>query len=493
MKINVVSVKPELVRDNLLVIPLAEEDAAKGNVSYPKSLIAALESKDFKAELNQTLVLYAEPSYGAKRIMCLGLGKRDELDKEKVRRAYSTAGKAARSLKVNALSIVVPTFEKIDLGSTASCIVEGLMLGSYSFSKYKTEKKDVLPELIGLTLILSERKHEVEAKKAAEKARIVCENVIFARNLVNENSKDKGSLAIEGIARKIARANRLRLNVLTEHDMKRLGMNLMLAVNSGSRKPPRLLILSYNGNVKSKDKYAVVGKGIIFDSGGLNLKLTGNIETMKIDMAGAATAFSTVKLASELKLKINLIALMPLCENMIGSAAYKPGDVFIAYNKKTVEITNTDAEGRLILADALAYAVDKIRPKMIVDLATLTGACIVALGKFTAGFMGNDKNYADKMMQASRATGEQIWELPLSDDFKDMQKSQIADMVNSSKTGGAGAIEGGMFLKNFVGKTPWIHLDIAGPAYMGDADFNYMVRGGTGFGVRLLLDFFEKV
>ena len=492
MKINVVSIKPELVRDNLLVIPLAEEDA-KEKPSYPRSLNAALENKDFKAELNQTLVLYAEHNYGAKRIMYLGMGKRDEIDKEKIRRAYSTAGKAARSLKVNALSAVMPEIEKINVASTASCLVEGLMLGSYSFSKYKTEKKDAPPDLIGLTLILSERKHEPEAKNAAEKARVVCENVIFARNLVNENSKDKSSLAIESITRKIARANRLKLDVLTEQHMKRLGMNLMLAVNSGSRKPPRLLVISYNGNTKSKDKYAVVGKGIIFDSGGLNLKLTGNIETMKIDMAGAVTALSTVKLASELKLKINLVALMPLCENMIGSASYKPGDVFVAYNKKTVEVANTDAEGRLILADALAYAVDRIKPKLIVDLATLTGACIVALGSFTAGLMSNNEEYSKKLKQSSKETGEQIWELPLSDDYKDLIKSQIADMSNMPKPNVAGAIAGGMFLKNFVGKTPWIHLDIAGPASTGDADFNYMVKGGTGFGVRLLLDFFEKL
>ena len=493
MKINVVFVKPELVRDSLLVVPVVEE-AAKERGSYTKSLNTAIESKDFKAELNQVLIIYPEQNYSAKRVMYIGLGKEAEIDKEKLRRAYAAVAKTAKTLKAGAYSILLPIIKSIDSISVAKCITEGLLLGSYGFTKYKTEKKELSPELKGLTLILSSQSHVTEIKRAVEKTRIICENVHFVRNLVNENSKDKSAVILEGMAKSIARTRRIRVNVLTEREMKRLGMNMMLAVNSGAQKPPRLLILSYYGNAKSKDKYAVVGKGIIFDAGGLNLKPTGYLETMKDDMAGAVTAFGVIKTAAELRLKINLVALMPLCENLIGPSSYKPGDVFSAYNKKTVEITNTDAEGRLILADTLSYAVERIKPKLIIDLATLTGACIIALGSLAAGLMSNDQEYANKLIESGKETGENIWQLPLLDDYKDLLKSPIADMVNSSKSKyGPGAIEGGLFLKNFIGKTPWIHLDIAGPAYLSESDFNYMIKGGTGFGLRALFDFFEKV
>lgn len=493
MKINVAFVKPELVVDGILVIPITEEEAAKEKASYPKALNAAIENKDFKGELSQTLILYPEHNYSAKRIMYTGLGKKSEIDKEKLRRAYSTAAKAAKSLKASNFSIILPIIESIDSITVARCVTEGILLGAYTFTKYKSDKKDVSPDIKGISLILSSQSHVTDIKRSVEKTRVICENVNFTRNLVNENSKDKNSLVIENISRKIARTHKIRLTALTERELKRLGMNLILAVNSGSQKPPRLLIMSYHGNNKSKDRYVIAGKGIIFDSGGLNLKPTGFMETMKSDMAGAATVLGFIKLASELRLKMNIIAMMPLCENLIGSHSYKPGDVFMAYNKKNVEITNTDAEGRLILADTLAYASEKIKPKLMIDLATLTGACIVALGKLTAGLMTNNEEYANKLKQSSKETNELIWELPLSDDYKDLSKSSIADLANSSNSKGtAGAIEGGLFLKNFVGKTPWMHLDIAGPSYL-DNDFNYMPKGGTGFGIRLLLDFFEKI
>src|SRR3989344_4158594 len=492
MRTNVVFVKPELVRDNLIIIPIMEEDSVE-KASYPKPLNKAIESKDFKGSLSQTLVFYPEHNYSAKRVLYIGLGKESELDKEKLRRAYSTVAKTARALKSSSFSVLLPIIKSIDSITVAKSVTEGILLGSYSFTKYKTDKKELPPELKGITLILSSQSHITEIKRIVEKTRIVCDNVQFVRDLVNENSKDKSALTMESMAISIARRHKLRLSVLTEKEMKRLGMNLILAVNSGAQKPPRLLILSYYGNPKSKDKYAVVGKGIIFDSGGLNLKQTGYLETMKSDMAGAATALGIVKTASELRLRTNIIAVMPLCENLVGPSSYNPGDVFTAFNKKTVEITNTDAEGRLILADALSYTVSKIKPRLVIDLATLTSACMVALGRFIAGMMSNNEEYSSKLLQSGKDTNEIVWELPLSDDFKDLSKSDIADMLNSSKGKFAGAIEGGMFLKNFVDKTPWIHLDIAGPSYLSEADFNYMPKGGTGFGLRLLLDFFERV
>ena len=256
--------------------------------------------------------------------------------------------------------------------------------------------------------------------------------------------------------------------------------------------PPLLLELVYTGNKSSSKKIALVGKGLTFDTGGLNLKPTKFIEDMKLDMAGAASVVSMINCAANLKLKQNLVAVMPLVENMIGPKAYKPGDVFVSYSKKSVEIRNTDAEGRLVLADALSYTVKKYKPELIVDLATLTGACLVALGEYYAAAMTNSQKHLDLLLESSKNTGENIWQLPLYDDLAKGLKSDIADLQNSSPKRFGGTIFGGLFLKEFINDTPWIHLDIAGPSFF-ESEHYYMKKGGTGFGVRLLIDFLKKV
>jgi leucyl aminopeptidase len=268
-------------------------------------------------------------------------------------------------------------------------------------------------------------------------------------------------------------------------------MGCILGVARGSSEEPKLVIMEYlggtKGNPKGKKKIAVVGKGITFDSGGINLKPTGYIENMKDDKAGAAVVLGLMKILPKLGVKHHVIGVMPLTENMPGQSAQKPGDILTAYNKKTIEVVNTDAEGRLILADALSYVEKNYKPDAIIDLATLTGACIVALGYFAAGMLGTDEALIKKITLTGEKTGERVWELPFWDDYRELVKGDIADVNNSIK--GAkytpGTITGAAFISNFVEKTPWVHLDIAGPAWL-ESDSDYVPRGGTGYGVRLL-------
>lgn len=264
-------------------------------------------------------------------------------------------------------------------------------------------------------------------------------------------------------------------------------MGLLLAVNRGSKIPPQLVVLKYNGNPKSKKYFAVVGKGITFDSGGMNLKPSGHMETMRMDMSGAAAALYTIKTVADLQLKKNVYAVIPLTENLISNSAYRPGDVFKSYSGKTVEIGNTDAEGRLILADALSFTEDKLNPDYIIDMATLTGACLIALGETVAALLSTDEKLAEMIKNASDKTGDKIWQLPLYDEFAENMKSDIADIKNISSDRNAGTIMGAIFLKNFIKDTKWAHIDIAGTAWYSKPR-GYRPKNATGYGVRLVTE-----
>lgn len=267
-------------------------------------------------------------------------------------------------------------------------------------------------------------------------------------------------------------------------------MGLLLAVNRGSDSDPAFIIIEYKGNPKSKEKTVLVGKGITYDTGGLNIKVS-NMETMKGDMGGAAAVMGTIVAAASLDLKVNVTAVIPTTENSISSRSYKPGDIYKSYSGKTVEIGNTDAEGRLILADALAYAVDHLKPTRLIDLATLTGAMIIALGTETIGLFSNNDALADGLIRSGSDTYERVWRLPLHEEYRDQLKSDFADIRNIGGRA-AGSITAAIFLQEFVGKTPWAHLDIAGTAYLEDGAKRYHPKYGTGSGVRLLIDFLEQ-
>lgn len=456
---------------------------------YEASLI---KGKDFKGKQDEILLLYDVKDVKAKRLLFVGLGKQNEITLEKLRRACFLAVDKVKSLNLTSLSLKVPEIKKFSLEEISRALADGAILGDYTFDKYITMQEQKKPKLKNITL-LYETKLKDSVKSAVNEEKAVCENSNFVRDLVNENSLDKIPAKFAELIKKVARKNRVKCKILDEKDMKRLGMNLILGVNRGSKYPPRLVILEYYGNPKSKDKTAIIGKGITFDAGGLNIKTTGYIETMKQDMAGAATVVGTLITAAKLKLKKNLIGAMALTENMPGEGAQKPGDVVKSYSGITVEVANTDAEGRLILGDTIGYVVKNYKPNVIIDLATLTGAVVVALGDASAGVIGNDNQLMKKISEAGEKTYERVWQLPIYDEHREDVKSEIADVKNmgfSTRIGYAGPIAGAAFIEKFVGDAKWAHLDIAGTAFM-ERQRYYLKKGATGFGVRLLAEFLK--
>lgn len=467
-----INLKKKVEKENLLVKFVFENKFKEKTDDY------------FKGELNQIFLIYNHE--GHKRVLLLGLGKEDELTLEKIRRLSSLMTKTTKSLKLTSLTIQPIKFKDFSEFEIIQAVTESIILANYSYNK-KTDKKDKIKDITSITFITKEN-----LKKDLETTNKICKNVLLIRDLVNESSYNKNSLQLTTKIKQIASSHKLKIKILDEKQLKRLGMNLILAVNAGSSSPARLVILEYNGNTKSKKKIAIVGKGITFDTGGINLKPTGYIETMKSDMAGAATALAIIKTAKETNLKQNIIAVMPLTDNPIDAKAFKPGDIFQAYNKKTVEIGNTDAEGRLILADSLAYTIDKYKPSLIIDLATLTGSCAVALGNYAAGLLTNNDKQSKNLIEAANSTGEIIWQLPIYDEMREAIKGSFADICNtSSEKGYGGALTAAAFLENFVDKTPWIHLDIAGPGYL-EKEHHYISKGGTGFALRSIINFLKN-
>ncbi|MFV0339526.1 MAG: leucyl aminopeptidase family protein, partial [Parachlamydiaceae bacterium] len=311
-----------------------------------------------------------------------------------------------------------------------------------------------------------------------------------ARDMVNGNADEVNPDYLADWTKNLSKKNsKIKTTILDKKALQKEGLGLLLAVGRASPRDPCLIVAEYQGNPKSKDKTLLVGKGVTYDTGGLNLKPTGSMETMKCDLGGAACVLSTLAVASRLNLKVNLVVIVPATENSIASESYKPGDVYTSYAGKTVEITNTDAEGRLILADALAYGIAHYKPTRIVDLATLTGAIEIALGNECSGLFSNNDALADALIRSGSETFERLWRMPLHDEYKDALKSDIADMKNHGGRSG-GSITAAQFLHEFVGKTPWAHIDIAGTAYINEAK-RYQPRYGTGVGVRLLIDLLE--
>ncbi len=328
--------------------------------------------------------------------------------------------------------------------------------------------------------------HNSEQKVPLTYAAVIGESVNFTRRVNNLPSNVATPLVLAGIARDLAKHDGLKYKVLMEEDMEKLGMNALLAVARGSANPPAMPILEYK-HPKAKKTVVVVGKGITFDSGGISLKPSKNMDEMKFDKSGAMAVLGIMHAVSVFKPPVNVIGVMPMAENMPGGNATKPGDIVKAYNGKTIEILNTDAEGRLILADAIAYAEDKYKPDYIIDMATLTGACVVALGSYASGIMGNDEEFISKFVNYSKVGFEEVWPLPLWDEYKEMMKSKIADLKNISGTYEAGAITAGAFLSNFVDKAKWVHIDIAGTAWR-TRSIPPVDLGATGAGVPIVVD-----
>lgn len=462
-----------------IVLPFWEGPVEAASFSVFKELIAKpLESGDFRGKLGETLFLYK----GEKRLLLVGLGKQDSVTSESVRRSLATAVRAAISKKVKTLHLVTPQVRKLTKEELLRAVSDAVFLTNYNFTLLKHDTlRDNPPTLLDQIVFIG----DVDTS-LLKKAHIIASGVHRVRDLVNNNADDVNPKLLADFAKKSG----LKTKILGKKEIEQEKMGLLLAVNRGSVQDPALIILSHQGNPKNKEHIVLVGKGITYDTGGLNVKPADNMLTMKCDMAGAATVLAAVQVAGQLDLKVNVTAIVPATENAIDSKSYKQGDVYHSKSGKTVEITHTDAEGRLVLADALTYAIEHLKPTTLIDIATLTGGVVVALGEDIAGLFSNNEALTQNLLRSSETTGESLWRLPLPHDYKEMLKSEIADLVNSAGRY-ASAITAALFLQEFCGGLPWAHLDVAGTAYLSKPKF-YNTTKATGFGLRLLVDFLEK-
>ena len=444
-----------------------------------------IKNRDFEAKQSQISVIYTRGVLPAKRIAILGLGKSSEVDLEKIRGAFAKVMQHLRSMNIReaATSIdwkmISETKEKI-----VQAVIEGALLGLYQYNPYKTVGREDIKDIEKLSIIC-EVKDYVRIEKEVQKAQIIAGAVYFVRDLVSAPSNEMTPSIMAKKAQQLGKRKNLVCKVLDKKRMKELGMNSLLGVASGSNEKPQFIIMEYSGGKKSEAPIVLIGKGLTFDSGGISIKPSEKMDEMKTDMSGGAAVMGVVMATSELKLPLNIVGLIPAAENMPSGTAYKPGDILKSYSGKTIEVINTDAEGRLILADALSYA-SKYKPAAIIDIATLTGACIIALGDDVIGMLGTNDKLKGEISRAAKATGELVWELPLWECYSELIKSDIADYKNSGGRA-AGTITAAAFLSKFVGDFPWVHLDIAGPAWTAK-DRTYIPKGASGVTVRLLVE-----
>lgn len=447
--------------------------------------VASLEN--FTGKDKQALFIDT-PKFPTKRILLYGIGETSVTSIYELQKTLAkaiTLAKKARRKKV-ALLPYVSWIKKFSSETLAQIITETFSLSTYQFDKYKGkehhENKTEIDELI----ILTSPARLTTFEKGIALGKIYAEATIFARDLVNEPAGVTTPTYLAKVASGFAKDNNIKVTVLEKEEMEKLGMNCILGVSQGSDHPPKFIKLVYRPNGVPLKKIVIIGKGITFDTGGLSLKPSQGMETMKLDMAGAASILGVFSQIALLQPKVKVVGLIGACENMPSGKALHPGDILLAMNGKTVEVLNTDAEGRLTLADVLSYAVLKEKPSGIIDLATLTGAMMVALGQEISGLFGNNPSLTQKVKEAAAKTGEPVWEMPLYKEYKEEIKSSIADLRNIAKTRYGGSITAALFLEEFVDNTPWVHLDIAGPAFA-EKNMPLSPCGATGSGVRLLL------
>ncbi|MDI6857961.1 MAG: leucyl aminopeptidase [Dehalococcoidia bacterium] len=458
----------------------AVDQALEGAISQ---LIADGEVRGKEGELTLIHTLGRIP---APRVLVLGLGKAESFDLTTLRNGFAAAARLLRKAGANTIATVPLAAGGLgqDTAASAQAIVEGAILGLYTFSRHKKRDEDER-EIEELTIIESDAAKLEAVRAGAEKGRILAEATNRARDLANEPANYLTPTELASQARSLAEEVGLTCRVLERKDMEELGMNALLGVAKGSHEPPKLIVVEYRGAGEGAPTLGLVGKGITFDTGGISIKPAQGMQEMKGDMAGAAAVISAMGAIARLKPKVNVTALAPATENMPGGGAQRPGDVVRAMNGKTIEVVNTDAEGRLILADALAYA-RRLNLSPVIDVATLTGAIIIALGRATMGAMTNNAALLDRVRSAAAAAGEKLWELPLLDEYKEHIKSEVADIKNVGNRE-AGSIIGGLFLKEFIEDTPWVHLDIAGVDLV-EKEKGILVKGSSGIPVRTLVN-----
>ncbi len=440
----------------------------------------ALESLDFKGKEGQ-LEKIPLPGQRIELVYLVGLGKKDKVTLDTYRRAVALAVKRLKKDGVEEAVVISP---RID-AKISQALAEGAVLGDYTFDKYKTSKEKEKKEIKKLVF---HKANESTLKKGV----VLAEAQNYARSLVNEPGNVINPITLAEEAKRLAKEYKLQCKVYDEKEIQDMGMLALWSVGKGSATPPRFIHLTYKPRGKPKDRIVIVGKGLTFDSGGLNIKPGDYMRTMKMDKSGACAVLGIMKAIAQLKPKVEVHGIIGAAENMPSGTAYRPDDIIRAKNGKYIEIDNTDAEGRVTLADALSYA-SELKPSRIIDMATLTGACMVALGEYTAGLFTNSKELGNEIKEIARETGERVWELPMDDErLRKKIKKGPADVVN---TGGryGGAITAAMFLEEFVGEgIEWVHLDIAGPAWSRE-DYGYYTQGGTGFGVRTCVEYIMRL
>jgi leucyl aminopeptidase len=432
---------------------------------------------DFTGESAEVSVRYER----GRALVYAGLGARDAYAPHLLRTAAAAAARKAMALKRGRVALNLA-----GVPGAHDAALEGVLLGTYAFDKYLAEKPQAL---VALDMVASRLR-----PAALRRAQAVCTGVRLARDLVNDNAAVVTPAALAAAARRLADGSRLRVEVLDEKQLLKRGLRLLAAVGQGSPTPPRLITLTYRGNPASRNLTAIIGKGITFDSGGLNLKPSGHIETMRCDMAGAAAVLGVMKALCLLRPALNVVGVCAAAHNAIDGAAYMPGDVYRAYSGKTVEICNTDAEGRLALADAIAYTIATRKPTEVIDLATLTGAILVTFADVLAGLFSNSDDLAGRLARAGEETHERLWRLPVYREFSEAMKGDRSDLrsLATFKRGHASSVTGAAFLQEFAGKTPWAHLDIAGVAFNEGEARGELPKYATGFGVRLLAEHLLK-
>lgn len=447
-----------------------------------------LAEDDFHGESGQTEFIHLGTSASVKRLLLVGLGKREKFTIDKARHAGGTAVREAQKRRLSefAVELFGDTALNESSGEIGQAVAEGLVLGSYQFTEYKTQDKDK---------IFTSRKAYVLSGKNIEDNIELGVNLgssgAFVRDLATHPSNIMTPTRLAEEAEQIAKVGGFKCRIYNRDEFEKMGMGAFSGVAKGTDEPPKFILLEYNGGKKGDAPVAFVGKGITFDTGGISIKPSKNMDQMKYDMCGAAAVLGIMHAVASLKPDINVIGAVAATENMPGGKAYKPGDILKAYNGKTIEVLNTDAEGRLALADALSFIVDEFQPRFMIDFATLTGAAVVALGHRAAAIMGTDEDLIRDIIHAGEYTGERCWQLPLWEGYSTDMKSEVADVKNLGSQG-AGTITAGAFLKEFVSDTPWAHLDIAGTAWWSE-DQPYIPKGASGFGVRVMMRWLSQL
>ena len=465
----------------LLVIPVFEGQAPDATLGAEAA--AAHSRGAFTGKEGESVLLF--PASGPERLLLVGLGKADAVTAEKLRRLGGTAAKQAAKARASEATVLLPA-TSVAAYDAARALAEGVTLGAYTFTELKARPEDqpAPVELVTVTLLLPEGADESAAAEGARVGAIAARGENLARTLGNLPGNVATPTYLAGVAERIGQEHGMKVTVLGPSEMEQEGMGALLAVARGTDEEPRFIVLEHRGGAEGDRPLVIVGKGLTFDAGGISIKPALGMEDMKFDMCGGAGVLGAMQAIGELKVKANVVGIVPSSENLLGGRAMKPGDIFRAHSGKTIEVVNTDAEGRLILADALSYA-KRFDPVAVLDAATLTGACVIALGHQATGVMGNDEALLAEVRAAGDRTGERCWELPMFEEYREQIRSDYADVKNS---GGrpAGAITAGWFLRDFV-SYPWCHLDVAGTAW-GDGKLSYQVKGATGVPTRLFVD-----